>query len=104
MDKNAIAKIAKNRRELVLGNSQLSRSCKGARRTLSQRENFAPFPLRSLRPLRLSYDCLRISAAFVLFMCGSGVAELRRMAISSATIATAISSGVMAPISIPTGA
>src|SRR6476619_8604600 len=51
-----------------------------------------------------AYNCLRISAAFALFMCGSGVAEWRRMAISSATIATAISSGVIAPMSIPTGA
>src|SRR5690348_13733543 len=46
----------------------------------------------------------RISAAFVLFMWGSGEREPRRMAMSSATMEMAISSGVIAPISMPTGA
>jgi len=102
-----IAKIAKNRRDWYLelaAKPILQTGSAKTIRTPSQCENLGPFLCDLLRRCGYAYDCLRISAAFALFMCGRGVAEWRRTAISSATIATAISSGVMAPISMPTGA
>src|SRR5579859_7323894 len=50
------------------------------------------------RGIREYYNYFRLSDAFLLFMWGRGVSDPRRRAIISATMETAISSGVMAPI------